>query len=128
MYIKPLILDSDELSEGVFTASGSSTESNCYSTSAYIHQSPEIGRGDYRIQVNAQHNGDHTKDTQYLTISFSQPVVFKSANGALMSGNNTNTIVIQLFYHQNPTDNIGMGDVIVEADPGLTITNIKMTD
>ena len=129
MYIKPIILDSDELSEGVFTDSGNPITSNCYTVFANIHQTPETGRGDYRIQVNAQHSSDHTRDKQLLTVSFNQPVVFKDASGgALIEGNGTNTLKIQYLYHQNPIDNIGLGDLIVEADQGLAITAISMTD
>ena len=57
------------MAEGVYAASG------CYTASAYIHQTPENGRGDYRIQVNGKHNADHTKEAQVLTISFNQNVI-----------------------------------------------------
>ena len=50
-YMKPMLVTSDELAEGVYLASGA----GCYTASAYIHQAPETGRGDYRIQVNGQH-------------------------------------------------------------------------
>jgi len=63
-YMKPVLLTSDELAEGVYLASGDG--SGCYTTTAYIHQTPQTGRGDYRIQVNAVHNADHTKEAQQL--------------------------------------------------------------
>ena len=66
-YMKPVLLTSDELAEGVYLASGDG--SGCYTTTAYIHQTPQTGRGDYRIQVNAVHNADHTKEAQQLNIS-----------------------------------------------------------
>ena len=50
------------MAEGVYAASG------CYTASAYIHQTPQTGRGDYRIQVNGHHDSDHTKESQvYLS-------------------------------------------------------------
>ena len=133
MYIKPMILDSDDIPEGIFAASGdpvaAETPVSCYTVTANIHQTPEVGRGDYRIQVNAKHNADHTREAQLLTISFNQPVTFKDASGGVMTeGNGTNTLKIQYWYHQNPIDNIGLGDLIVEADQGLAITAISMTD
>ena len=67
-YMKPVLLTSDELAEGVYLASGDGN--GCYTTTAYIHQTPQTGRGDYRIQVNAVHNADHTKEAQQLNISF----------------------------------------------------------
>ena len=44
-YSKPTIFVNDEDSEGVYAASG------CYSITVNIHQKPQNGRGDYRIQV-----------------------------------------------------------------------------
>ncbi len=122
MYRKPIILTNDSLFEGVYAASG------CYTTTAYIHQTPETGRGDYRIQVNGKHDADHTKETQWLHITFNMPVEYSSSQGTLESGNNTNTLVIRYNYHQNPTDNIGLGDLVVKADQGLAITAVSITD
>ena len=102
-YESPVILRTEELAEGVYLASG------CYTASAYIHQTPQSGSGEYRIQVNGQHSADHTKEAQTLTISFSLPVTYTSSGGSLVSGSGTNTLVINYNYHQNPTDNIGLG-------------------
>lgn len=51
-YVKPVISLDEGMAEGVYAASGA----GCYTASAYIHQTPETGRGDYRIQVNGKHN------------------------------------------------------------------------
>lgn len=121
---KPTVIAINDLSEGIYAASGK----GCYTASAYIHQKPEIGRGDYRIQINGIHKAQHTKETQYLQISFNLPVIYKSSNGQYLNGSNTNTLLIQYNYHQNPNDNIGLGDLCVEANEGLIVTNIKITD
>ena len=122
MYNKPMIFGTNDLAEGVYAASG------CYTAKAYIHQTPEIGRGDYRIQVNGEHKADHTKQTQWLHITFNMPVKYSSSNGTLESGDNTNTLVIRYNYQQNPTDNIGLGDLVVIADQGLAISAVSITD
>ncbi len=122
MYRKPVIMTTEDMAEGVYLASG------CYTATANIHQRPETGRGDYRIQVNGQHKADHTKDTQLLTITFNQPVTYGSSNGSLQSGDGTTTLTIQYHYHQNPSDNIGLGDLVVQADPGLEVISVKITD
>lgn len=122
MYEKPLILRTEDLAEGIYAASG------CYTATATIHQKPETGRGDYRIQVNGIHKADHTKDKQWLTISFNMPVTYGSSSGTLKSGDGTSTLVIEYSYHQNPSDNIGLGDLVVEADPGLAVAGVKITD
>ena len=119
---KPMLLVNDDLAEGVYAASG------CYTATAYIHQTPETGRGDYRIQVNGVHDADHTKETQWLHISFNIPVTYSSSQGTLESGNNSTTLVIRYTYHQNPKDNIGLGDLVVVADQGLAVTAVSITD
>lgn len=128
-YSKPIISIDNGMAEGVYAASGASADSaGCYTADAYIHQTPETGRGDYRIQVNGKHNSDHTRESQVLTISFNQNVTYVSGGTGLISGNGTNTLKVSLGYHQNPTDNIGFGDLIVTADAGLAITGVSITD
>lgn len=124
MYQKPTLYKTEDLAEGVYAASGS----GCYTTTARIHQKPETGRGDYRIQVDGHHHADHTRETQWLHISFNQPVTYSSSQGTLKSGDGTSTLVIEYHYHQNPTDNIGLGDLVVVSDPGLSITSVSITD
>ena len=98
-YSKPVVTIDIGLAEGVYAASG------CYTASAYIHQTPQTGRGDYRIQVN-----------------------YVSGGAGLISGNGTLILTIKLSYHQNPNDNIGFGDLVVTSDPGLAITGVSITD
>lgn len=126
-YQKPIIIANDELAEGVYAASGSRT---CYTATAYIHQKPEIGRGDYRIQVNAVHNATdgHTNDLQTLHITFNQEVTYSSSNGKLISSEKGNYLQIEFSYHQNAFDNIGLGDLVVTSEPGLSIINVYITD
>lgn len=123
-YSKPVVSIDNGLAEGVYAASGA----GCYDASAYIHQTPETGRGDYRIQVNGKHDADHTRESQILTISFNQNVTYVSGGVGLISGNGTPTLKVKLGYHQNPTDNIGFGDLVVKSEPGLAITGVSITD
>lgn len=123
VYKKPVITIDEGITEGVYAASG------CYTASAAIHQTPETGRGDYRIQVNGVHNATHTNEAQLLTVSFNQEVTFKScAVGSCVGSTTGTTITISSSYHQNQTDNIGFGDLVVESEPGLSITGVKITD
>ena len=123
-YKKPVVTVDNELAEGVYAASGA----GCYTATAQIHQTPQTGRGDYRIQVNGKHSADHTKEAQVLTISFNQNVMYVSGGSELISGNGTTTLKVQLSYHQNTNDNIGFGDLVVTADQGLAITGVSITD
>lgn len=123
-YEKPMIFVSADTAEGVYLASGD----DCYTVTWNIHQRPETGRGDYRIQFNAAHAaGDgHHSGEQTLVIFFNQPVVYVSSNGSLHYGDGTTCLEIKFNYHNNASDNIGMGDVVVTADAGLDITDAYM--
>ena len=123
-YSKPMVTVDQGLAEGVYAASGT----GCYTVTAKIHQTPQIGRGDYRIQVDGQHHADLTKEAQTLTISFNQPVTYSSSSGTLAGAATGTTLTINYTYHQNPNDNIGLGDLVVVSDPGLSITGISITD
>ncbi|MCI9078639.1 MAG: hypothetical protein HFH68_06905 [Lachnospiraceae bacterium] len=117
-------MQNGNFTEGVYMASGSP----CYSADAYIHQKPETGRDTYVIQVNGKHDATHTVDKQTLTISFNQNVTHVNSKGKLVSGDGSNTLVINYGYHNNPTDNIGLGDLEVSAGDGLEITSVSITD
>lgn len=123
-YSKPMVIVDQGLAEGVYADSGA----GCYEASAYIHQRPETGRGDFRIQVNGQHHADHTREAQVLTISFNQNVTYVSGGAGVIDGNGTPTLRVKLGYHQNPSDNIGLGDLVVTSDAGLAITGVSITD
>ena len=112
--------------EGKTAGSGSS----CYTVQAKINQRPETGRDDFRIQINAQHHGDHSCDQQVLTMVFNYPVTFIScSNGSINAANNTASIQVLLRYHNNPNDNIGMGDFIVKCNKrDLEILNCYIND
>lgn len=126
-YMKPMVLADDELAEGVFAASGAKT-TTCYSVTAAIKQTPETGREDYRIQVDAHHSADHGNSKQILTISFNQPVTYCWSSGQLVSGDGTATLQIAYYYWQNPTDNIGFGDLVVKSGDALAITGVSVGD
>lgn len=128
-YEKPVALANEELMEGVYMTSGDTTGSDCYTVTAHIHQPPETGREDYRIQVDAVHAAKHHGDHQTLVISFNQPVQFSYCNGkgaTLAGGDGTSTLRIDFTYHQNQNDNIGLGDLVVTSNDGLAITGAQM--
>ena len=121
-YVKPVVSLDEGMAEGVYAASG------CYTVTTNIHQKPETGRGDYRIQVDGVHAADHTREAQTLTITFNQEVTYSSSNGTLVGSKTGTTISIGYTYHQNPNDNIGLGDLVVVSNPGLEVVSAKITD
>ncbi|MCH5342950.1 MAG: hypothetical protein J1E64_02845 [Acetatifactor sp.] len=126
-YEKPIVLMNDEVSEGVYAASGAGAGGDCYTVTAYIHQKPETGREDYRIQVDATHAAKdlHHSTEQVLTLYFNQPVTFSfcsDSNATLSGGNGTSALDITYNYHNNANDHIGLGDVVVTSADGLAVT------
>ncbi|MDR0963380.1 MAG: hypothetical protein LBM60_02040 [Clostridium sp.] len=127
-YVKPMILPNEEVAEGVFAASGAVASGGCYSVTARIHQRPELGRESYTIQVDGTHDADHISTSQILTISFNLPVEHLSSQGTYLSGNGTNTLTIGYGYYKNPSDQIGLGDIVVKAADGLEINSYVLDE
>ena len=122
-YEKPVVLASEGMAEGVFLASGGD---DCYDTTARIHQWPETGRNDFRIQVDGKHDADHNSNAQQLVLTFDRAVNYESSAGSYVSGSGTNQITIGYAYWNNHTDNIGLGDVVVTTVDGGT--ELQITD
>ncbi len=128
-YVKPMVLATEELAEGVYAASG-----DCYSYTAYITQTPEEGRPNYCIQVDGRHeaaDGHHSSERQ-VKLVFNQPVNYLSSNAYAVSGSGTSTLVFTFekgngSYHHNASDNAGLGQLYVESEPGLAIVGIYST-
>lgn len=120
-YEKPVVIGCDDVAEGVYAASG------CYTVSTTMHQNPELGRQTYVIQVNAKHSADHTCSEQLLTLGFNQPVQYESSGGTPVATSGSE-IKIAYSYWNNPSDNIGLGDVSVSSESGLQVVYAYMTD
>ncbi len=128
VYEKPMILTNDDLSEGIYMASG--VGSACYTAWGRIEQTPSTGRGNYVLRLDGKHaaTDGHTNDAQTVTVSFNQPVTYVSSSGTLVSGSGTSTIVLNYTYHQNSNDNIGLGNMTVESDAGLALVGVIISD
>lgn len=136
-YKKPFVLLNEELAEGVYAASGAGSKDltssdGCFKVTANIHQVPETGRGDYRIQVTANHipsYANHQSNSQTLVITFNQPVTFKECGAAsYVSGNGTTTLTLRRYNWCNgQSEGVGFGDVIVTSDGGLGLVSVKFT-
>lgn len=124
-YEKPEVKIDEGLAEGIYAASG------CWTVTARINQKPEVGRNDYRIQVDMKHKADHTVEEEEFVIQFNQTVTFKEWNigTATLIGSATGTeLRFKINKHANPVENIGAGDLIVESDNGLAIIGSWMMD
>ena len=124
-YEKPVVMINEELAEGVYAASG------CYTFTARITQKPEQGRGTYAIQVDGVHAAEdgHHSTERTVQISFNQNVTHSKSNASSVSGSGSSILTLKYTnetgnYHNNATDNIGLGQLYVESDSGLAITGI----
>lgn len=126
-YVKPVVLVNEELAEGVYAASG------CYTAKAYITQTPELGRENYCVHVDATHaaSDGHHSGQQVLTLYFNQPVNFDyvqdKEHAACTGGDGTDALQITYSYHNNANDFIGLADVYVKAGPGLSVDDAILT-
>ncbi len=126
-YEKPVILANVDLAEGVYAASGAGAGGDCYTVTAYITQTPQIGNERYTIHVDGFHNTTtHHSSGQVLVLSFNMPVTYSSSNGSLSGGDGTAELRISYLYHSNSVDNIGLGDVYVSAGEGLAVTGARL--
>lgn len=123
-YVKPIAVVNSNLTEGVYAASG-----DCYTVSAYITQTPAVGRQYYVVHVDGSHaaTDGHHSTQQMLTLTFNKPVTYDSSNGTLTGGDGTSSINISYSYHNNASDNIGLGDVNVRAEAGLAVTGAVLS-
>lgn len=129
-YEKPIVTVNEDVSEGVYAASGTGTITNCWTVNAYIHQRPETGRGDYRIQVDATHsNPDHHLSSAIVTITFNQIVTVVNPGGGSRVVSSTTDSSISVAFNigtYNPNEHKGWGDLIVTSDDGLQILNVSI--
>ena len=126
-YVSPVIFDNEELAEGVY-ATGSGAGIGCYNIKITEHQKPETGRGDFRFQVDAHHSADHNGNRQIMVITFNQnDVEYQSSSGSVLAGYTSGKVIkIEYAYTQNPTDNIGLGNIVVTANVGVSIEKIDI--
>ena len=135
-YSKPLVLANEELAEGVYAASGEQvggsglTSSDCWRVEAAIHQVPETGRGDYRLQVDAWHTnpGKH-RSSAVVTIVFNQTVTVTNPGNNAFTVSGTGTVIKVGFdvTTYNPNEHRGWGDLYVTSDAGLKIVDVGIT-
>ena len=124
-YSKPMVTVDQGLAEGVYADSGS----KCYTATAYIHQHPETGRGDYRIQVKAEHDADHTNIGQIFTFTFNQEVTCKESSLGTVEGSATGRVIkIKRTIMSNFKESIGGGSLVVESEAGLAAPDVSVTD
>lgn len=128
-YEKPVVMINEELAEGVYAASGY-CDGDCYNVWITSCQTPVPARNTYKYQFDGKHIANetdgHSGSGQVLTVVFNKNVTYVSCSGTYLSGSGTNTIEIKYGYTQNPSDNIGLGDLEVTAEDGLEVESLVL--
>lgn len=125
-YVKPMVINSEEVAESVYMASGS----DCYSVTARFTQFPQLGNEVYIMQIDATHDASHHSTGQVLTLTFNQAVEFIGCTGAgahQISGTAANVIKIGYTYHNNNSEAIGLGSLTVKSGSGLAVPTCSLS-
>lgn len=125
-YEKPIVMLNEDIAEGVYAGSG-----DCYTFRIKKVQTPEQGRNNYKFQIDGTHNAidGHHSTLRIVVVEFNQPVNYVSSLAADVSGNGTSVLTLTYdkgngSYHNNATDNLGLGDLVVTSEEGLEATKI----
>lgn len=129
-YEKPMLLENEDFSEGVYMSSGSGSgaSSSCYSASGSIIGTPSDGMDYYTIQVTGSHSAKHSNNIQTVTISFNQAVTYVYSSASNYSGSGTSKLVLTFYYKLKGDDTFYLDDLQVKSEPGLLITGVTVAD
>lgn len=131
-YVKPIVIPTNGLCEGIYMASGSN---GCLSITADIEYTPDMqfSGGRYSIRLTAHHSGDHFSYRQRATITFNKSVEFyEQQGGGVCAGRSVgNVLVIEWDlsgYGIGPGEQHGYGYLKVNADLGLEVLSVSAED
>lgn len=132
-YVKPTIIHTNGLNEGVYMASGDS--GNCLQITANIEYTPDMqfSGGHYNIRLQGTHNPDHYSYRQRATITFNQNVSFyEQQGGGSCVGSQSGTVLVIEWdlsdYGIGPNETHGYGMLRVDSDPGLQVISVVAED
>lgn len=132
-YVKPTIIRTNGLNEGVYMASGD--PGSCLQITAAIEYTPdmEFSGGHYSIRLTGDHNADHYSYRQRATITFNQNVNFiEQQGGGICVGSQSGTVLVIEWDSSNyglaPHDGPGYGYLKVDSDPGLQVISVVAED
>lgn len=130
-YEKPVVLANNEMSEGVYAASGD--VSACWVVDSYV-KTTNINEGEKKceFQIDAHHvNPEQHLANSVATITFNYPVTSVSSNSGMETVIEISGTVVKLarnFGTSNSTENWGFAIVAVSENyAALNIENVYIT-
>ena len=131
-YVKPTVISTKGLSEGIYMASGSD---GCLRISADIEYTPDMqySGGRYSIRLTGHHSGSHFSYRQRATITFNKTVEFyeQQGGGVCVGSSVGNVLTIEWDlsgYGIGPGEQHGYGYLKVNADLGLEVLSVAAED
>lgn len=118
-YTKPVILLNEDLSEGVFAASGNSA--NCLSVTPWLDG--QDGSGNYRIVFKVEHTG-HQSYGQTIVATLSIPFTVVETDGTVSASVSGNVLTL---VRDNQLNSTGLVELWVKVSAASQPTVISAT-
>ncbi len=132
MYKKPILMATEDMSEGIYAASGANTITkvvDCWTVTATLKQINQVGRMDRRIQIVCAHASvQGHQPPLVVTVTFNNPVENPQCGGATPTLTAPNVVTLTRNQPVNPNESVGLGDLVVWADDSLLLVDIDIHD
>ena len=117
-YVKPVILQNEDLSEGVFAASGS--DGSCLSVTSWLDG--QDGSGSYRIVFKVQHTG-HQSYGQTIVATLSTSFTVVETDGTVSASVSGNTLTL---VRNNQLNDTGLVELWVKVNAATQPTVLSV--
>lgn len=98
-YVKPVVLAAEELSEGIYTASGEDVTTDCWTVDAVSVQDWNGSHHVFEVRCTHSTSVEHISSATLVTLTFSSPVT--NAYSEFTCDYSGNTVTIERELHAN---------------------------
>lgn len=98
-YVKPVVLAAEELSEGIYTASGEDITTDCWTVDAVSVQDWNGSHHVFEVRCRHSTSAEHISSSTLVTLTFSSPVT--DAYSEFACNYSGNTVTIERELHAN---------------------------
>lgn len=129
-YEKPVAMINEDMSEGVYAASGWGQSSSCWTCSGDGKQESEVSRTDWRFQINGSHINERHEADVYATFIFDTNISTADFCGYQPVELVGNKAVFRLTNYSNgvnPNENFGGGALNVTTSAAVTSLTVSVS-
>lgn len=98
-YVKPVVLAAEELSEGIYTASGEDITTDCWTVDAVSVQDWNGSHHVFEVRCKHSTSVEHISSSTLVTLTFSSPVT--DAYSEFACNYSGSTVTIERVLHAN---------------------------